>query len=524
MSQTSPLQSAAVGDSIERGERHSIARRESRVFRHLALIGLVLAMILPHLACSDAERVEAAKPEPTAPAAETRPGEDWPKFLGPHENGVSDETDLLTEWPKSGPPVLWQKRIGTGYSAPSVRGNRLVAHHRLRDEEVVECLRADTGEPLWRYGYESNFSDPYGYNNGPRCSPLLTDDRCHTYGAEGKLLCLELATGKKIWERDTQKDWAVPRNFFGVGSTPILEGDRLIALVGGLPSSGVVAFDAQTGETLWESVGKETWEGVETGWPGVGKYHWPENTEEKLVSYSSPIAVTIHGQRHVLCLMRHGLVSLDPRDGRINFKYWFRSRDHESVNAARPVVVDDLVFLSAAYKTGAALLRVHADGKGYDEVWRDPRGMSTHWSTAIHQDGYLYGFSGRHEQEAALQCIDLKTGELQWETNGYPGDGSDLEQDPGTGEIKDRKTNAVVPWPFYGRGSAIVADGKFLILAERGTLALTEINPRKFHEFARTAYARISYPSWAAPVLSRQRLYLRDEDALLCLNLAPAKE
>jgi outer membrane protein assembly factor BamB len=139
--------------------------------------------------------------------------EDWPQFLGPRSNGISSETGLLDRWPTNGPPILWEKAIGTGYSAPSVRGDLLVLHHRFRNEEIVEAFQAATGDPVWRYAYPSEFIDPYGYNNGPRSSPLLTADRCYTFGAEGKLLCLELQTGKLVWQRDTGNDWDVPPAF-----------------------------------------------------------------------------------------------------------------------------------------------------------------------------------------------------------------------------------------------------------------------------------------------------------------------
>ena len=134
--------------------------------------------------------------------AATQTAGDWPQFLGPHRNGTSDETGLLDRWPANGVTVVWEKSLGTGYSAPSVRGDRLVLHHRIGDEEIVECFEAATGKPLWRHGYPSQFIDPYGYNNGPRCTPLLSADRCYTFGAEGKLLCLELHSGKLIWQRD----------------------------------------------------------------------------------------------------------------------------------------------------------------------------------------------------------------------------------------------------------------------------------------------------------------------------------
>src|SRR5438309_10162707 len=162
---------------------------------------------------------------------------DWPQFLGPQSNGTSTETGLLDKFPTNGPPILWAKKIGTGYSAPSVIGGRLILHHRLGDEEIVECFQTTNGLSIWRYAYPSHFVDPYGYNNGPRSTPLLTNNRCYTFGAEGKLLCLDLHSGKLIWQRDTSADWDIPPAFFGVGSTPVLENNLLIVMVGGQPNS-----------------------------------------------------------------------------------------------------------------------------------------------------------------------------------------------------------------------------------------------------------------------------------------------
>ena len=121
--------------------------------------------------------------------------EDWPRFLGPRANNISSATGLLDKWPTNGLPLVWERRIGSGYSAPSVLKQRLVLHHRLANEEIVEALEAPTGRSLWRFVYHSGFVDPFGYNNGPRCTPLLTTNRCYTIGAEGKLNCLDLSTG-----------------------------------------------------------------------------------------------------------------------------------------------------------------------------------------------------------------------------------------------------------------------------------------------------------------------------------------
>ena len=429
------------------------------------------------------------------------PGSDWPQFLGPRGNGISSETGLIDKWPSNGPPVLWEKKIGTGYGAPSVLGNRLVLHHRVDDDEVVECFAADTGKSLWRFAYPSQFVDPYGYNNGPRCTPLLTSNFCYTFGAEGRLVCLELESGKAVWQRDTAADFNVPPAFFGVGSTPVLEEGLLIVMVGGQPNSGMVAFDALTGRTVWESVGQANWESVPmSGWPGERTVHW--QPREKQASYSTPVAATIHGRRQILCLMRQGLVSLDPKTGAVNFSFWFRSTVNDSVNAMSPVVVDDLIFISAAYyKIGSVLLRVKPDGKGVEEIWRSTA-MELHWTTPVYLDGYLYAFSGRNEPDARMRCVELRTGKLMWDV-----DESWPSHSPITPEV-------------YGRGSMLLADGKLITLGEGGILGLLKPNPQKPEETCRYQMPQLHHPCWAAPVLSRKNLYLRSEDRLVCVDLA----
>jgi outer membrane protein assembly factor BamB len=400
--------------------------------------------------------------------------------------------------------MVWQKQIGTGYSAPSVRGDLLVLHHRVADEEIVEAFESGTGKSLWRHAYRSHFIDPYGYNNGPRCTPLLTADRCYTFGAEGKLVCLELKTGKLLWQRDTGADWNVPPAFFGVGSTPILEGDLLLVMVGGQPNSGVVAFDAKTGKTVWESVGEKNWQGQPMiGWPGQRKVNW--QIWEKQASYATPVGATIHGQRHVLCLMRQGLVSLNPTNGAVNFSFWFRSPANDSVNAMNPVVLDDLILLSAAYyRIGSVLLRVKPDGKSVEEVWRSVV-LEVHWTTPILHDGFLYAFSGRNEPDAHFRCVEFKTGKLMWDRD-------------------DSWPPHSTPQPkVYGRGSCILADGKLIVLGEGGLLGLFKVNSQKPEEISRWQVPQMRYPCWAAPVLSRKKLYLRSEDQLVCFDLNSRK-
>ena len=141
---------------------------------------------------------------------------------------MSTETRLLHTWPKTGPKLVWEMKKGTAYSSPAISGDRLLFIHRIGKEERVECLHRETGERYWQFAYPTDFEDRYGYNNGPRASPVIDGDRVYTYGAEGKLHCLKLETGQVYWKRDLRGEFKVPQDFFGVASTPLIEGDLLI--------------------------------------------------------------------------------------------------------------------------------------------------------------------------------------------------------------------------------------------------------------------------------------------------------
>lgn len=435
---------------------------------------------------------------------------DWPEFLGLARDNSSSETGLRQTLSTEGVPILWQQKVGTGYSAPSVYEGTLVLHHRLASEEIIDALEPASGKPLWRHSYPTHFIDPFGYNNGPRCSPLLTKDFCYTFGAEGMLLCLHRKTGEVVWKRDTRADFDVPEAFFGVGSSPVLDGTRLIVILGGQPNAAVVAFDALTGKTLWENGGASTWNGVPmTGWPGERTVTWntADPAFQKQASYCTPVLATIHGQRHVLCCTRQGLLSLDPETGNRRFAFWFRARQDSSVNAMTPIVQDDCILISSAYfRNGSVLLRVRAEGSGVDEVWRGTQ-LEMHWSRPILSEGRLFGFSGRNEPDASFRCVDWADGRLRWER---------YEGWPNAGHSKLREGEK--PPEFYGRGSLILADKKLIALGEAGRLGLFEPDSHKTVEIGYWQVPGLSYPCWTGPVLANRRLYLRDESLLLCLD------
>lgn len=432
-------------------------------------------------------------------------GDDWPRFLGPNGDCTSKEKGLISAFPKDGPPRVFSKQIGTGYAAPSVRGKLLVLHHRLGNEEIVEAMDKVSTETKWVFRYPTSYRDPFGYNNGPRCTPLLTKERCYTFGAEGRLCCLDLKTGKEIWSRDLLRDYVVPEAFFGVGSTPLLEGENLIVMLGGQPNSGVVAINAKNGKTVWENVGRDTWNGEPMiGWRGDRTVVWREYWKQ--ASYASPVPATIHGKRMIFCLMRQGLVAIDPKDGSEYFSRWFRAMVNESVNAANPVVVGNQVHCSAAYYgVGGFLLNIKPGNRKFDTVWAN-RSLEVHWMTPVYHDGHLYAFSGRNEPDAFFRCVDFKTGKVAWQRDERWRKGSTKQ--PGV----------------YGRGSLIMADGKLIALGEGGLLGIFEVNAKKDRELARWQAPELRYPCWAAPVLADKKVYLRSEDRLLCLDFAAPKK
>lgn len=386
---------------------------------------------------------------------------DWPQFLGPNRNCTSGETGLLLNWPKDGPPKLWERKVGEGFSGPVIAGGRLILFHRVGNEAVVESLDAATGKEQWKFAYATAYQDRYGKGDGPRSTPLVSGKYVYTLGADGKLHCLELETGKKVWDRALHTDYQVRESFFGVGTSPIVEGDKLLLNVGG-KDAGIVAFDAATGKEIWKSTSDDA-------------------------SYSSPVAATVDGVRHVFFFTRAGIVSVDPANGKVRFSRPFRARLDASVNAAAPIVVGDQVFYSAEYATGEILLKVSKDKA--DEVWKSSQIMSCHYNTPVYHDGHLYGIDGRQEGGSArLRCIDWQTGKSKWAQKNF------------------------------GCASLLLAEGQLIALCENGELALIEATPTAFKEKARVPVFKAT-PCRAEIALANGRLYARDGEKLICWNL-----
>lgn len=414
-----------------------------------------------------------ARPKPLAAHTVT---EDWPTFLGRAGKPVSSETNLLQEFGPDGPRLVWELSKGTGYSSPSIQGDYLVYLHRSGNEEVIDCLRPETGERYWSYRYRTDFRDRYGYNNGPRSNPVIDGDHVYTYGAQGKLHCLRLKTGQVVWSRDIAAEFKVPQDFFGIATTPLIEGDLLILNVGAPGGPEVAAFDKLTGRMVW----------------GMGD-QWG-------ASYATPVVARVHGERRLFVLgggesrpPTGGLLSINPLDGRLDFRFPWRSSSYESVNASCPVVAGNQVLVSASYRTGAALIEVKPDWT-FAKLWENPD-FDLHWTTAVYDEGYYYGFSGRNEPDAKLTCVNGSTGETVWSES--------LEWQETVQVQGEARTIYASPL----RGNLLKVDGRYLALGEHGHLLWLNLSPAgaKILDRARLFLAR---ETWGPPVVSRGLLYV----------------
>jgi outer membrane protein assembly factor BamB len=412
---------------------------------------------------------------------------DWPTILGPTRDGVSAEKGIIAPWPKEGLKKLWECDLGIGYAPPVVAGGRLYHFDRFGDNARLTCRDAATGKPLWKFEYAMEYEDRYGYEPGPRACPVVDGDRVYLHGVEGMVHCVKANDGKELWKVDTKAKYTFQQNFFGVGSVPVVDGELLIVPVGGSAKgprpadfrdvkpngTGIVAFEKLTGKVKYE-------------------------TGDELASYTSPVVTTIDGKRTALYFARAGLVGFDPQTGKQSFRFPWRAKVEESVNAANPVVVGDKILLTECYGPGAAFIDLK--GGKPKEIWTDAekdrfdRSLACHWSTPIHVNGFVYGCSGRESNDAEMRCVELATGDVKW---------------------AKRKTL---------RSTYLLVDGHIVALAEDGTLSLIKVNPAKYDEVSKYDVPELSYPCWAPPVLSNGILYVRGKGKLVALELIPQKK
>jgi outer membrane protein assembly factor BamB len=387
-------------------------------------------------------------------------GTPWTRFAGDTQDFKAPDHGLAGEWPRGGPPRLWHRKLGPGYSGIVAQGDRLYTMYRDDPEEVVVCLDARTGETLWEHRYLSSpveGHDP-SHGDGPNSTPLLTDGRLYTIGVAGILHCLDAETGEARWFRDLWNGLGGTFLDFGYTSSPIPYGDTIIALVGG-KDRGAVAFDKRGGGIAWQGLSFDN-------------------------SYSTPIIMNILGEDHLVAFMATEIVGADPSTGELRWQYSIRNQYPQ--NICLPIQVDDnLIFISTLEAGSRGLRVVKRDAFDVEEVWSSRR-FQCFYGSSIRFGDYIYGPSG-YSRSPLMVAIDARTGELAWRKRGFA-----LANLVGVGD-------------------------RLVILDEEGTLALATPGPEDLtvHAEARVLAA----PARTPPTIVGNVVYARDQESIVALDL-----
>jgi outer membrane protein assembly factor BamB len=415
--------------------------------------------------------------------------DDWPQWMGPQRDNVWREKGIIDTFPKGGPKVLWRVPVSNGYSGPAVSGGLVVLtdfittkpwgdkanfnKEKYLGTERVLCFDAADGSLKWKHEYPCTID--VAYPNGPRCTPAFDAGKVYTLGVVGDLFCFEAKTGKIVWSRDLKKDYDVAAPLWGFAAHPLIDGNRLICLVGG-KGSVAVAFDKNTGKEIWKALT------VKTG-PG----------------YSPPSIIEAGGVRQLIIWEPEHLNSLNPETGAV---YWsVKQETKNDTSIMTPRKSGDYLFIGAWDNRGQ-LLKLATDKPAATMAWKGNARNSVYPvnNTPFLEDGYIYGVCNDGE----LRCVDMKNGERLWETF-----------QPTTGESASAGTAHIVKH----------AD-RFFIVAETGDLIIAKLSPKGYTEISRwhmlepTSRAYGRNVAWSHPAFARQCVFARNDKELICVSLA----
>ena len=405
----------------------------------------------------------------------------WPQWGGPNRNFMVEATGLADSWPDEGPPRLWQRELGEGYSAITVDDGVLYTMYGAKGAECTVALDPKTGRTLW----EHKNTAPYvgtEYGPGPHSTPLVVGDRLFTVGAMAVVHCFDKKTGKVLWSYDLPTKFAAPIPYYGYSPSPIAYQDTIILPVDRkragtylarsqkVPQSAadetpavqsLMAFDQATGRVVWKN-------------------------QDFPVDYSSPLLINFEGEDQLVLFMRKEIIGVDPNDGALRWRIDCLPTPDE--NIATPVWNGkDLLFFSAAYNSGSRVIQLtKQSGKTVPKQLWYHRKLRIHHGNAIQLGDHIYGSSGDFGM-ALLVCLHLKTGKIAWRERGFK------------------------------KATFVYADGKLIILDEDGWLALATATPEGLTVHSKCKVTE--HLSWTAPTLVGQTLYVRDRKNILALDL-----
>jgi outer membrane protein assembly factor BamB len=416
--------------------------------------------------------------------------EDWPEWRGQGRLGQWTETGILDRFPAAGLDVKWRTPVRPGFAGPAVsRGRVFLTDYRARTisrgTERAIGLDERTGRILWEREWEADYSGlGTSYAIGPRATPTVDGDRVYVLGAKGALLCLKVADGAVVWSRDFVRDYRADIPTWGSVAAPIVDGARLIALVGGADNAKVVAFDKMTGREIWRALAADSEPG-----------------------YSAPVIYQAGGRRQLIVWHATALVSLDPEKGEIYWQQPFNARLGLAVATA---VREGPLLLVSSFYTGSLMMELAPSlptarmlWKGTSESETNTDGLHALINTPVIRDGYVYGI----DSYGQFRCLNARTGERVWETLAV--------------------TRERARW-----AAALMVENqdRYFINNDRGELIIARLTPQKYDEIART---RLIQPTsrqgvgrresgavnWSHPAYANRHIFARNDEELICASL-----
>ena len=388
---------------------------------------------------------------------------DWAQWRGPKRDGISIEKGLLQQWPEGGPKLVWKTNgIGEGFSSTSIYGDRIFTTGDKGSDSFVVALNRKDGRPLWTAKLGKSGAPGWGGFSGPRSTPATDGQVVVAVGQWGELVGYDAASGKQIWQKHFEEDFGGQRPEWGFSESPLLHGDQVLVTPGGAKGA-IVALDKKSGQLVWQSA-----------------------TFKDQAHYSSLVPADLGGVEQYVQLTDQSVVGVAAKDGKL---LWRAPRKGATAVIPTPVIADSLVYVTSGYAIGCNLFRVAQSGGKFsaEQVYAN-KVMVNHHGGVIRIGDHVYGYS----DGKGWTCQELKTGKDVWQ---------------------EKK---------LGKGAIAYADNRFYLRAEdgKGTVALIEATPAGYRETGRfNPPERSQKNAWAHPVIAGGKLYLRDQDWLLCYDL-----
>lgn len=401
--------------------------------------------------------------------------EDWPQWRGPNRDGVWNETGLLETFPPDGLKVRWRTPVGPGFSSPVVaQGHVYITDSQLdkspKARDRVLCFDEATGKSLWTHSHEVTFPEwafTPGQEKGPNATPIVHDGKLYVLGSLGHFFCFDARTGNELWKRNLAEEYQLPESPT-TSASPLIDGDRLILLVGGKPGACVVALNKTSGKEIWKSL-------------------------DEPIAHSSPIVITAGGARQLIVWTQQSVTSLDPATGKL---YW-----REPLPTMADYIVSSPVFSNDRLLLGGLMLKLDTNKPAASVLWPEARAPArrilSNTSTGLLLDDYV--FSAKSSGE--FICLEARTGKQLWETN----------------KVTDLKSGASIHLTLNGNS--------VLLFNDRGELIRARLTAQGYHEISRAALIEPTYPfggrnaAWTPPAYANRRVFARTDKELICASL-----